>query len=100
MRDVRVESLDTSCEGPKRCYLPLRIRAKCPGCGEEVIRDLNDHYLSNPRFGSVVTVDLVHEAWEEIEKGKGCKQPTDPDLGNTEWAVKMRLDVTLVPVEG
>jgi len=51
----------------KRFYLPVKIEANCPECGEHVVYDLNDNYLSYPDanvpFGHTMYCECEHE-WE------------------------------------
>lgn len=37
----------------KRCYLPFKVKVKCPECGSINIDDYSDMYLSYPVVGSV-----------------------------------------------
>lgn len=34
----------------KRFYMPIAIKAKCPKCKSDMIRDFKDQYLSYPIF--------------------------------------------------
>ena len=46
----------------KRCYLPLKLKTKCPSCGDELIKDFSDDYLSYPDFNKPIKVGLWCES--------------------------------------
>lgn len=68
----------------KRFYMPgVKITAKCPQCGTDVVKDLSSQYLGYPPTGKPFAHGMYH--------GDGkCE---------AEWKITLRLDVVLSVVE-
>lgn len=42
---------DVDLSGIKRCYVGLKVNAKCPQCQSTVTHDFTENYLSYPEIG-------------------------------------------------
>jgi len=72
-------------EMSKRFYVPgVTIKSICPECGEEVVYDLGDHYLSYPILNTPYKFSFCHDA------------PTEDDQYNDhEWTEEIIVRVTI-----
>lgn len=69
----------------KRTYLPSTIHATCPKCGDHVMRDFRECYLSYPTVGVATELELE------------CEGPIGGRYCGS-FAIQFRLDVTLSPI--
>ena len=69
----------------KRFYLPYVLKSHCPKCGREKSRDFEVHYLSYPTANVPIAKTLLCSNYEG-DYGDPCE---------TEWDVKIQLDVSL-----
>lgn len=54
---MKVKVLDHSFEVPaKRLYLPIVLESFCPKCKNRNVLDLNDDYVSYPKFNAVENI--------------------------------------------
>ena len=70
---MKIETMEVSCHGDKRTYLPFRIHFSCPNCETPHARDLSGpNYLSYPTWNEEFEMDMYcdecdHE-WVELMK--------------------------------
>lgn len=94
------KSMSTTIEGGgvfpvdvKRFYIPFTVKAKCPECGEEVVRSCEDHYLSYPDANEPFDLHMVcYKEWQ--------KEDGEWDSHECEFSVRVVLKVTLELVNG
>lgn len=67
MVDFEIFNDDQEIELDKRFYAPVRIKSECPKCGETVIKDLSDNYLSYPTTNEPFAYHMDHHN-EELEE--------------------------------
>lgn len=67
----------------KRCHVPgFVVVDKCPKCGREARRDLNDDYISYPDLNKPTGLGMY------------CPEPEDGGCGN-DWKVPVIVEMTL-----
>jgi hypothetical protein len=82
MTNLKIENLgaEVTCE-IKRFYFPAILTSNCPECGEEVVKDGRNQYISWPSFNKPQEVHFYHEA--EVDLGNGEKDYIDHEWSET-----------------
>lgn len=60
MMDFEILNDDDQVGLDKRFYAPVRIRSKCPKCGEVVTDNLSENYLSYPVTNKPFVFSMYH----------------------------------------
>jgi len=73
----------------KRMFIPgVFLKSDCPTCNQTITKDFEKEYFSYPRVG--VPTEFYFLCESDKEKGGYC---------NTEWVVKVTLQISLTLVE-